>query len=333
MSTVGAGSNASDVGLIVQGTLIFLSAVVAVLGYVVQGKLKAGEVRREHEEQRDQQLRKAKLQRVRKQIQEFVGPAFSYMMSAQMQIVMSISPPESVTKLTGETPRVSIYKLSNGALEKYYAENPEVAWSFKKYIKMEINELYTLVGDDYEGVLRTNPDSKAAKHYRGLLRRVATNCWFPLHDLIMQQSQALSKFPEPDEFKKKFHFVKSPLLRNHMYLGILNFTQEMKQVLEEWDNGDYTRMFPESNPLPLQLFRYFISQISELRRIENEMGLNHKMMSQDEPLAKLISADIRNNIINNNKNKNAITSSQYPTKTNVNNTTNNNGNKKNNGVV
>ena len=118
-----------------------------------------------------------------------------------------------------------------------------------------------------------------------------------------------------------------------MYLGILNFTQEMKQVLEEWDNGDYTRMFPESNPLPLQLFRYFISQISELRRIENEMGLNHKMMSQDEPLAKLISADIRNNIINNNKNKNAITSSQYPTKTNVNNTTNNNGNKKNNGVV
>jgi hypothetical protein len=32
MSTVGAGSNASDVGLIVQGTLIFLSAVVAVAG-------------------------------------------------------------------------------------------------------------------------------------------------------------------------------------------------------------------------------------------------------------------------------------------------------------
>ena len=38
MSSVGA-SNASDVGLVVQGTLILLSALVAVSGYFVQAKL------------------------------------------------------------------------------------------------------------------------------------------------------------------------------------------------------------------------------------------------------------------------------------------------------
>ena len=46
MSAVGA-SNASDIGLIVQGTLIFLSACIAVLGYVVQSRLTA----RAHERQ------------------------------------------------------------------------------------------------------------------------------------------------------------------------------------------------------------------------------------------------------------------------------------------
>ena len=43
MSTVGASNNASDIGLIVQGTLILLSAVVAVCGYYVQGRLKSKE--------------------------------------------------------------------------------------------------------------------------------------------------------------------------------------------------------------------------------------------------------------------------------------------------
>ena len=40
MSAVGA-NNASDIGLIVQGTLIFLSACIAVLGYAVQSRLSA----------------------------------------------------------------------------------------------------------------------------------------------------------------------------------------------------------------------------------------------------------------------------------------------------
>jgi hypothetical protein len=47
MSSVGAGSNAGDVGLGVQRALIFLSAVVGVFGYIVQARSKQGQYLRE----------------------------------------------------------------------------------------------------------------------------------------------------------------------------------------------------------------------------------------------------------------------------------------------
>ena len=40
MTELSTTRNASDIGLIVQGILIFLSAVIGVLGYYVQGSLK-----------------------------------------------------------------------------------------------------------------------------------------------------------------------------------------------------------------------------------------------------------------------------------------------------
>ena len=74
MSTVGAGNNASDVGLIVQGTLIFLSAVVAVIGYYVQGQLRAKERRREIQINRTEKLHQARLDEVRKFLNLLVLP-------------------------------------------------------------------------------------------------------------------------------------------------------------------------------------------------------------------------------------------------------------------
>ena len=43
-------AKASDVALIVQGTLIFLSAVIGVLGYIVQSNMRAKERVKENEE-------------------------------------------------------------------------------------------------------------------------------------------------------------------------------------------------------------------------------------------------------------------------------------------
>ena len=72
------------------------------------------------------------------------------------------------------------------------------------YYIVECNYLYTLVGEEYEDYLRQNPESEPALHYRRLLRRVTVNGWVPLHDLILEHSQSLSKSPSTERFKKKY---------------------------------------------------------------------------------------------------------------------------------
>ena len=80
----------------------------------------------------------------------------------------------------------------------------------------------------------------------------------------------------------RFPFITSPLLRNQMYLNLICFVEEMVQILTEWDQKDYTKMFPETNPLPLQLFRYFVAQITDLREMEVSIGMQHEVRKDDE---------------------------------------------------
>jgi hypothetical protein len=67
-----------------------------------------------------------------------------------------------------------------------------------------------------------------------------------------------------------------------MYLNLICFVEEMVQILTEWDQKDYTNMFPETNPLPLQLFRYFVAQITDLREMEVSIGMQHEVRKDDE---------------------------------------------------
>ncbi len=249
----------------------------------MQGKLRARDAQRQNQADHVAHLRKAKLARVREQIQIFVGPAFSHMLAAQMSIASEISDPDFLEKFMGLRPRRTMWTVSNGALAKYVEENPDKAFTFKRYVDMDCNYISTLVGEEYEDVLRQNPDSFAAKYYRKWLRRNTLENWNPVCTLILEHSQALDQRPSAERFKAKFgKAVHSPLMRNHMYHCMVMFVQEMRDVLRDWDVGDYTRMFPESNPLPLQLFRYFVGQITELRKMETEMGsADHKVRNDD----------------------------------------------------
>lgn len=250
----------------------------------MQGKLRARDALRQNQADHVAHLRKAKLARVREQIKVFVGPVFSHLLVAHMSIVSEIADPNFVEKFMGLRPRKSMWTVSDGALAKYNADHPEKAFTFKRYVDMECNYLHTLVGEEYEDVLRQHPDSCAAKYYRRWLRRNTLDNWNPACALILEHSQALDQRPSAEEFKAKFgKSVCSPLMRNHLYLYMVSFVQEMQDVLRDWDVGNYSRMFPESNPLPLQLFRYFVGQITELRRMETAMGsANHKVQNDDK---------------------------------------------------
>ena len=59
---------------IIQGVLILLSSLVAVAGYFVQSKMKLKERQREQEMQHREYLRKMKLERLREQMDVFLGP-------------------------------------------------------------------------------------------------------------------------------------------------------------------------------------------------------------------------------------------------------------------
>ena len=82
MSSVGAGANASDVGLIVQGTLILLSSLVAVSGYFVQAKMRSRARERERATESQTKLNDLKLERVREKASVFIGPAAQMAMTA-----------------------------------------------------------------------------------------------------------------------------------------------------------------------------------------------------------------------------------------------------------
>ena len=106
------GANASDVGLIVQGTLIFLSAVVGVLGFLVKSRLERREKHRENEIQYEQHVRRLRLERIRTQLREFLGPASMHAMGmwqAFWQFVVF----DQVHSLN---------KLSGGAVNKHLAD-------------------------------------------------------------------------------------------------------------------------------------------------------------------------------------------------------------------
>jgi hypothetical protein len=66
---------ASDVGLIVQGTLIFLSAVVGVFGYLIQAKMARKAETRRREEDKAAKANEMLLHHIETKISLFIGPA------------------------------------------------------------------------------------------------------------------------------------------------------------------------------------------------------------------------------------------------------------------
>ena len=50
---------------------------------------------------------------------------------------------------------------------------------------------------------------------------------------------------------------------------------EFKAIIEEeWDKGIYDTVFTVVNPYPEQVLRHFLGQLSEIRELENEYGID-----------------------------------------------------------
>ena len=199
--TANNSTNASDVGLIVQGTLIFLSAVVGVLGYVIQSRLSQKEAARQLLIQQKEHGRQLKLKRVRQQIEIFVGPALAYIDAYGRLFARSImhyfNPGFNFNQLSEE---IMGFPMTNwGTMDVCYGQG----WMLTK-------ENEKIVLNDLEGEM--------AKRYRDITRVIIYKYLEPLSKLIMEHGNAQQFRPSMADFKKQFPGLANANRPRHLVL-------------------------------------------------------------------------------------------------------------------
>jgi hypothetical protein len=271
-TSTNVGANASDVGLIVQGTLIFLSAVVAIFGFLVKGRLERKQRERENELQYSQHVRRLRVERIREQMKTFLGPASMLTM-------------ELWSSFWGVVPS-TLNDLADGRIVAYHRD---IDFTFPRFMTAQINDMQSWVGPDVEQEMSAHPNTTLAKTYRILMRRLVTTCAVPLAELLKQHAGHLSQFSSIDEFKVKYPVSKGDGWgRNSYYLMFMRWTHEFEDIVREWDREEYAHMFPYLSSFPCQITPYLLGQVTELRELETKFGsASHKTQTWEDELEEL----------------------------------------------
>ena len=227
MSSVGAGSNASDVGLIVQGTLIFLSAVVGVCGYIVQARSK-----------QKQYLRETQILHLRQVLNDIIGPAQSLGSTAKT--------------LRAEFYNAVAYK-GRGMTYREQVDDIFGEGALRLIIDGEMNEYRRFVSPRTEAEMSAEPHGFVAVQYRKFIRIFVKEYHRPLANLLKLKHCSLP-LPSREEFKRRFPGHKRGTLRKTFWLWQCGWTAEMEAIIsDEWDKGIFTTWFPVMCPFPTHI--------------------------------------------------------------------------------
>ncbi len=225
MSAVGA--EASDVGLIVQGTLIFLSAVVGVCGYLVQARTR-----------QRQYIRETQVTYLRHVIDEIIGPAQSLGSCAK--------------KMRAEFYKSVVYRDRPSMTYKDHVNDIFGEGALRLIIDGQINEYRRFVSAETEAQMTADPNCFVAKQYRRFMRIFVAEYHRPLANLLKMKHCSLP-LPSREEFKRRFPGHKSGTLRKTFWLWQTAWTAEMEDILRQWDNGVFELWFPVITPFPTHL--------------------------------------------------------------------------------
>ena len=270
MSTVGAGSNASDVGLIVQGTLIFLSAVVAVIGYYVQGQLRAKERRREIQINRTEKLHQARLDKVRKKISEFVGPAHFMVLTLNSMLFDLRS---AMGKFYPEEAQIQSQRIKDEDL------------GFGSFMKGKWN---AMTAEQFFGIemmekLKQEKDGDGARHFRIIISKCYRKLIIPVVDMINKYAGYLQEWESKESFFKLYPVAAgNGMGRNLFLIQLVQFSIEIEAVIDDWDAGKKLDTFwSTQSPYPFQVGMYLIRMMTLLREMENKEGLASHAISEE----------------------------------------------------
>ena len=274
MSSTGSTSaNASDVGLIVQGTLIFLSAIAAIVGYYVQGRLKSKERQREVHIKRKEELHRSKLNIVRDKITRFVGPAHFLALTLNMNMF------GLRTKLGEFYPDIGL---------ETQKQIEETNMGFSQLMKGEWNQVTadSFFGKTMMAKLKENPNSPASKHFRRIIKVSLRTLITPLSDLIKDFAGFLQEWASLDEFQKIYPCA-GPLKRNEFPIQLMQFEMEIVEVVKDWENNTNLDVFwTEQFQYPFLLAMYLIIMMTKLREMENKEGMASHALSDDNSIRK-----------------------------------------------
>jgi hypothetical protein len=270
---INSGQDIYSYSQIIQGILIVTSALVAVAGYVVQSRLKDKEIKR-----------KLKLERVRTQLADFVGPC-SVLSNAYwlhfwrvfagrekyQQFMGSKSDPRCFGATTNGVPLLSLNEMTNGRIQRWY---DAIGFNITSLVDGSFNALESWVGPEVEQEIRSDPTSDLATFYFTNVRFLFKNYVKPQAKLFTKYGGHLVLLGESKEFKQKYPSAKgSGWLRNLFILQFINWSNEFEDVVFPlWDKNNFTYLFPPVNPYPIQLGMYLTRMITDLRSLEAKLG-------------------------------------------------------------
>ena len=238
---------------IIQGALIAISAVVALCGYYLKSKL-----------DRKERNRQLALQQLSKQLDELVGPAqaLSYGgLMARINFVQAVAWPGEFGDTFADTTNSEHFFFGGGG--KLGAKCRTLVHNFTSAGAIQ---LWSFVGKEKEDEMLADPEGALAVEYRRFIRRIVRFYYRPLSDLLIQTMNSMP-LPEKGEFKKSYAGATgSVALRKLFFLQCIAWTDEMQCVIEnEWDHGDFRKLWPVSSPFPYKLCQYLAGMLTQLK--------------------------------------------------------------------
>ena len=237
---------------ILQGVLIALSAVVAVIGYYVKSKL-----------DRSAHLKEVELKHKTKLLSEAVGPAQSIAYGgiwARVNFIQYVLYPGVFSPVNSNTTPSELWFFGAGDSGK---QCNELVHNFSS---PDAIQLWTFVGKAKEDEMKQDPTGELAQKYRSFMRRIVKKYYRPLSDLLGQRMNILP-LPDKDQFKKDYPGASQTVgLRKNFFIQCVNWTDEMESIIEEeWDKGNFQNLFPLTSPFPYKLCQYLAGMLTRLK--------------------------------------------------------------------
>jgi hypothetical protein len=263
--------------------LILLSSIVAVAGYVVQSRLRDKE-----------RKRSLKLDRVRMQLSDFVGPCSVLSNCFYLSFFRAFAARALYHPFMGSTtdPRcfpansISLNEMSNGRIQLWWET---IGFNVQTLVNGSFNAMGSWVGPEVEEEIRNNPDAELSKQYFRQVRFLFKRFIKPQALLYTKYGGHLVLLGDVEDFKTKYPSAAgSGWLRNLFILQFILWANEFEDIVFPcWDKNDYSLLFPSVNPFPIQLGMYLTRMITSLRELEAKLGTaEHKVHSTNKDMRR-----------------------------------------------